>query len=65
MEMDSKRLESGKVVPIATDAALLHPEDQRLDRNFNLLSLCSVGLVTGNVWAALGLAYISSEAELY
>ena len=65
MENDSKRLESGKVIPIAIDAALLHPEDQRLDRNFNLLSLCSVGLVTGNVWAALGSAYISSEVELY
>ena len=27
---------------------------QELDRNFNLLSVCSVGIVTGNTWAALG-----------
>ena len=27
---------------------------QEIDRNFNLLSLCGVGLVVGNVWPALG-----------
>ncbi|KAH9863709.1 hypothetical protein J1614_009641 [Plenodomus biglobosus] len=27
---------------------------QELERNFNLLSLCSIGITTGNVWAALG-----------
>ncbi len=27
---------------------------QELDRNFSLLSICSVGIVTGNTWAALG-----------
>lgn len=27
---------------------------QELRRNFGLLSVCGVGLVTGNVWAALG-----------
>jgi choline transport protein len=27
---------------------------QELERNFSLLSICSVGIVTGNTWAALG-----------
>lgn len=27
---------------------------QELERNFSFLSLCSVGIVTGNTWAALG-----------
>lgn len=27
---------------------------QELDRNFSLFSICSVGIVTGNTWAALG-----------
>lgn len=27
---------------------------QELERNFSLLSVCSVGIVTGNTWAAFG-----------
>jgi hypothetical protein len=27
---------------------------QELERNFSLLSVCSVGICTGNTWAALG-----------
>lgn len=27
---------------------------QELDRNFGILSIVSVGLVTGNAWAAIG-----------
>jgi choline transport protein len=27
---------------------------QELERNFSLSSICSVGIVTGNTWAALG-----------
>ena len=27
---------------------------QELDRNFGLFSICAVGIVTGNTWAALG-----------
>lgn len=27
---------------------------QELERNFSLLSICSIGITTGNVWAALG-----------
>lgn len=27
---------------------------QELERNFSLFSICAVGIVTGNTWAALG-----------
>jgi len=27
---------------------------QELERNFSLLSICAVGIVTGNSWASLG-----------
>lgn len=27
---------------------------QEVERNFSLISICSVGIVTGNTWAALG-----------
>ena len=27
---------------------------QELERNFGLLSLCAVGIVSGNAWSALG-----------
>ena len=27
---------------------------QELERNFSLLSICAIGITTGNVWAALG-----------
>jgi hypothetical protein len=27
---------------------------QELERHFSLLSICSIGITTGNVWAALG-----------
>ena len=27
---------------------------RQLERNFNLLSICAVGLVVGNTWVALG-----------
>jgi choline transport protein len=27
---------------------------QELERNFSLISICSVGIVTGNTWAAIG-----------
>jgi len=31
---------------------------QELDRNFNLLSIMSVGIVTGNTWTAIGGAIV-------
>ena len=33
---------------------------QELDRNFGLLSICAVGIVTGNAWAALGGTFVGS-----
>ena len=35
-----------------------HSHD-RLDRNFSLLSISAVGIVTGNTWAALGGSIVS------
>lgn len=32
---------------------------QELERQFSLLSICSVGITTGNVWAALGGSIVS------
>lgn len=32
---------------------------QELERNFSLLSVCSVGICTGNTWAALGGSIVS------
>ena len=34
---------------------------QELDRQFSLLSICSIGITTGNVWAALGGSIVSSS----
>lgn len=34
---------------------------QELERNFSLLSICSVGITTGNVWAALGGSIVCSS----
>lgn len=33
---------------------------QELERQFSLLSICSIGITTGNVWAALGGSIVSS-----
>lgn len=33
---------------------------QELDRNFSLLSITAVGIVTGNTWAALGGSIVSA-----
>lgn len=38
----------------STTVDLAIDDTQRLDRNFNLLSIISVGVVTGNTWASLG-----------
>lgn len=32
---------------------------QELERHFGLLSICSTGITTGNVWAALGGSIVS------
>jgi hypothetical protein len=33
---------------------------QELERNFSLLSICAIGITTGNVWAALGGSIVRS-----
>lgn len=33
---------------------------QELERQFSLLSICSIGITTGNVWAALGGSIVST-----
>lgn len=34
---------------------------QELERQFGLLSICSIGITTGNVWAALGGSIVRSS----
>jgi hypothetical protein len=36
---------------------------QELDRNFSLLSICAVGICTGNTWAALGGSIVSCKSS--
>ena len=39
---------------------------QELNRNFSLISICSIGITTGNVWAALGGSIVcSSPSSIY
>ena len=45
--------------PSAELANALEPT-QQLDRNFSLLSISAVGVVTGNTWAALGGSIVST-----
>lgn len=37
---------------------------QELERNFDLWSVCAVGIVVGNVWAALGGSIVGSPGKL-
>jgi hypothetical protein len=50
--------EKGAAVPVERDSSVSEINEtghkQELERNFSLLSICSVGIVTGNTWAALG-----------
>lgn len=50
METDRKQQETTElgVVPSSDKTAQIAPANQRLDRNFSLLSICSVGIVTGS-----------------
>lgn len=39
---------------------------QELERQFSLLSICSIGITTGNVWAALGGSIVSlTQSTMY
>jgi hypothetical protein len=46
-EINEPVIETGEVLNASGHA-------QELDRNFSLLAVCSVGITTGNTWAALG-----------
>ncbi|KAH8594553.1 amino acid/polyamine transporter I [Bisporella sp. PMI_857] len=55
--MDEKKLQGSSDSEIGDQGRLVLNETghvQELDRQFSLLSICSVGIVTGNAWAALG-----------
>jgi hypothetical protein len=38
---------------------------QELERNFSLLSICAIGITTGNVWAALGGSIVRDFFSLF
>jgi hypothetical protein len=48
----------GKGIMVHSEPPLMEINEtghvQELERNFSLFSICSVGIVTGNTWAALG-----------
>jgi choline transport protein len=50
--------EKAAAAPVERDSSVSEINEtghkQELERNFSLLSICSVGIVTGNTWAALG-----------
>lgn len=48
-----------------TDVLNASGHKQELERNFNLLSICSIGITTGNVWAALGGSIVSFHLMLF
>ncbi|MCJ1382947.1 hypothetical protein MMC17_006060 [Xylographa soralifera] len=56
MEVDAKQKEDGAFAHDSSSGETLDgaPSHQQLDRNFSLLSISAVGIVTGNTWAALG-----------
>ena len=65
--MDEKKVEAGQPRPEDVDASVgevgeelnASGHKQELERNFSLLSLCAIGITTGNVWAALGGSIVS------
>jgi choline transport protein len=58
MDPSSPVSDSEKTILTEHDPRLLEVNEtghvQELERNFSLFSVCSVGIVTGNTWAALG-----------
>lgn len=50
---ESPRVESDDVVAVG-EMLNASGHKQELERNFSLLSICAIGITTGNVWAALG-----------
>jgi choline transport protein len=54
--LDEKAEKNGPAEPNVETGEVLNASGhvQELDRNFSLLAVCSVGITTGNTWAALG-----------
>ena len=57
MDVDKKH-PKGEDLGLATTTDVVY-SDPNLDRNFSLLSISAVGIVTGNTWAALGGSIVS------
>lgn len=53
--------EEQSVAPVSINAS---GHVQELDRNFNLLSICAVGVVTGNAWTAAGGTIVSMPSDI-
>ena len=53
LETEDDNIEVGEVINASG-------HKQELERQFGLLSICSIGITTGNVWAALGGSIVSS-----
>jgi choline transport protein len=67
MDMDMEKVSSEKPRLQDVDEAVGEGETlnasghkQELERNFSLLSICAIGITTGNVWAALGGSIVCS-----
>ena len=65
MEVDAKQKEDGALARDSSSGEALDgtASHERLDRNFSLLSISAVGIVTGNTWAALGGSIVSRACE--
>ncbi|KAF2638194.1 amino acid transporter [Massarina eburnea CBS 473.64] len=54
IKSDDPTLPDDDVTAGKTDIINASGHKQELERQFNLLSICSIGITTGNTWAALG-----------
>jgi hypothetical protein len=50
---EKPRLEADDTIDVG-EVLNVSGHKQELERQFSLLSICSIGITTGNVWAALG-----------
>ena len=66
MDVDAKRQENGALAHDSSLGEMLDgaPSHEQLDRNFSLLSISAVGIVTGNTWAALGGSIVSLACKV-
>jgi choline transport protein len=66
--MDHEKKFDTETAPLETDEAVgevfnASGHKQELERQFSLLSICSIGITTGNVWAALGGSIVSLHSN--